>query len=94
MCKSLQACVTAIHSWSGCRVIPDTQILRLSKWMKNSTLVVGDRALPGQDFRREEVRRRHNIQVGANEIFPTDGVLPLGCGSSAMAPQNVAHGLV
>jgi len=56
--------------------------------------VVGDWALPGQDFRREEVRRRHNIQVGANEIFPTDAVLPQGCGSSSMAPQNVAHGLV
>src|SRR5580704_9856516 len=30
-----RACCS-IHSWSGCRVIPDTQILRVSKWMKNS----------------------------------------------------------
>src|ERR1700732_4851677 len=32
----------------------------------------------GRDSRRKEVRRRHNIQVGANEVFPTDAVLPLG----------------
>ena len=36
-CKVTARACCSIHSWSGCRVIPDTQILRLSKWMKNST---------------------------------------------------------
>jgi len=43
--------------------------------------VVGDRALPGQDFRREEVHRRHNIQVVRMKSFQPTVFFRWGAGA-------------
>jgi hypothetical protein len=56
--------------------------------------IVSDQSLESDDFYGEEIGSSQNIQMSANEVFPTGGVLSLGSGKEVVATQDIAYRLV
>ena len=46
------------------------------------------------NFNGEEIGSSQNIQMSADEVFPSSGVLSLGSGRDVMTTQDIADGLV
>ena len=56
--------------------------------------IVSDQSLESDDFNGEEIGSSQNIQMSADEVFPTGAVLSLGCRKDVVATQDIADGLV
>ena len=56
--------------------------------------IVSDQSLESDNFNGEEIGSSQNIEVSADEVFPTGRVLSLGSGRDVVATQDVAYRLV
>ena len=53
--------------------------------------IVSDQSLESDNFNGEEIGSSQNIQMSANEVLPTGGVLPLGSGRDVVATEDIAY---
>jgi hypothetical protein len=56
--------------------------------------IVGDQSLECDNFDSEEVGPGQNIQMSADEVFPTGGVLSLVCRKDVVATEDITDRLV